>query len=154
RPNFGRIVVKLIDSEKRGLLGPGELKSRASAMLKPAKSPWKPLLAYSTNVHRGESLAQIYRFLLDYTLPVKERVFGSQKAGLELRLGCGSARDLMKASAQEAFGGFLAEKGLVPFSINAYPLLNFHARRVKEQVFRPSWAESERSRWTTVIAEI
>jgi hypothetical protein len=123
-------------------------------MPKPEKSPWKPLLAYSTNVHRGESLPDIYRFLERYTLPVKKRVFGASAAGLELRLGIGSARQLRNPGPREELKSYLAQSGLVLFSINAYPLRNFHARRVKEQVFSPSWTEAERSRWTNTIAEI
>jgi len=42
---------------------------------------------YSTNVHRSESLRQIYDFLRRYTLEVKRRVFGAAPSGLELRLG-------------------------------------------------------------------
>ncbi|MBN1441054.1 MAG: metabolite traffic protein EboE [Planctomycetes bacterium] len=115
---------------------------------------YKPILGYSTNVHRGETLEQIYRFLRDYTIPVKERVFGREPAGLELRLGIGGARDLRAAGARRRFGEFLAERGLKLFSINAYPLLDYHARRVKEKVYEPSWTEDSRARWTIAIARI
>jgi hypothetical protein len=116
---------------------------------------WTPLLGYSTNVHRGETLAQVYRFLEDYTIPIKRRVFGaSARAGLELRLGIGSARELEKRSERESFRAFLEESGLVLFSVNAFPLLDFHARRVKEKVYSPAWTEPARSRWTNVIADI
>ena len=115
---------------------------------------WRPLLAYSTNVHRGESLADVYRFLDAYTIPIRKRLFGKARAGLELRLGIGSATELKKPAQREAFRGYLEENGLVPFSINAYPLRNFHSKRVKKQVYLPSWADAQRSRWTTTIAEI
>jgi hypothetical protein len=116
---------------------------------------WTPLLGYSTNVHRGETLAQVYRFLRDYTVPIKRRVFGAAaRAGLELRLGIGSARELVKRREREAFGAFLEEHGLVLFSVNAFPLLDFHARRVKEKVYAPAWTEPARSRWTNAIADI
>ena len=90
------------------------------------------LLGYSTNVHPGEDLRQVYRSLRDYTVPIRERVFGEGPAGLELRLGIGAARDLGRRSAREEFGDFLRKSGLRIFSINAYPLLDFHQRRVKE----------------------
>lgn len=119
------------------------------------KTPnWKPLLGYSTNVHRGETLADVYQFLQSYTIPINRAVFGKQPAGLELRLGIGSAKELKPRRAREAFKAYLDANGLVCFSINAFPLLDFHARRVKEQVYLPSWAEPERSRWTIAIAEI
>ena len=120
-----------------------------------AKNPdWRPLLAYATNVHRGETLADVYGFLEKFTVPVKELVFGRRTGGVELRLGIGAARELRKPAARKAFKAFLAEKRLVVFSINAFPLLDFHAKRVKEQVYLPSWAERQRVEWTNVIAEI
>ena len=113
-----------------------------------------PLLGYSTNVHRGESLAQVYRFLKEYTIPIKNRVFGGEPAGLELRLGIGSTRDLQKRRALREFRDFLERSGLELFSINAFPLLDFHARRVKEKVYRPSWCEAQRGLWTSRIARV
>jgi hypothetical protein len=120
------------------------------------KTPrWTPLLGYSTNVHRGETLAQVYRFLGDYTVPINRRVFGAgARAGLELRLGIGSARELAKRAARERFRAFLEENGLLLFSVNAFPLLDFHARRVKEKVYAPAWTEAARGRWTNAIADI
>src|SRR5688572_30684663 len=89
------------------------------------RATWHPLIGYSTNVHRGEDLKAIRRYLREYTVPVRDRVYGrGAPAGLEL------------------------------FSISAFPLLDFHARRVKEKVYRPSWAEPERARITNDIARI
>ena len=118
------------------------------------KETYTPLIGYSTNVHRGETLKQVYRFLREYTIPIKQRVFGDRRAGLELRLGIGSAGDLQTAKSRRQFGEFLEEAGLELFSVNAFPLLDFHARRVKEKVYEPSWAKSERARWTNRIARI
>ena len=112
------------------------------------------LLGYSTNVHKGETLDQVYRFLRDFTLPIKRNVFGRGRGGLELRIGIGVARELREEAARTAFKHFLDANGLVLFSVNAFPLLDFHAPRVKERVYEPSWAEEERSRWTSLICEI
>lgn len=118
------------------------------------QSGYFPLLGYSTNVHRSENLRQIYRFLRDFTIPVRQRVWGKETAGLELRLGIGGTRDLQSARARREFGEFLAASGLRLFSINAYPLQDYHARRVKEKVYEPSWADSSRARWTIAIAKV
>ncbi|MEM7233094.1 MAG: metabolite traffic protein EboE [Planctomycetota bacterium] len=115
---------------------------------------YTPLLGYSTNVHRGETLAQVYRFLKDYTIPIRERVFGGDSCGLELRLGIGSAKELGTAKARREFKSYLDDGGLELFSVNAFPLLDFHAKRVKEKVYKPSWAEADRGRWTSRIAKI
>jgi hypothetical protein len=119
-----------------------------------AAGPGRELLvAYSTNVHPGEDLDQVYRSLRQYTLPVRDRVFGKRsQAGLELRLGIGAARELLDPGARERFGRFLEEGGLRLFSINAYPLLDFHQKRVKESVFRPPWTDPRRALWTRAIS--
>ena len=111
-------------------------------------------LGYSTNVHRSENLRQIYRFLEQYTIPVKRRVFGKYSTGLELRLGIGAATDLLRRGARQEFGGFLEDAGLEIFSINAFPLHDFQARRVKQDVYAPAGDRKERVRWTIKICSI
>jgi hypothetical protein len=118
------------------------------------RADWQPLIAYSTNVHRGGSVAAIRRYLNRYTVPIARRVLGDRPAGLELHLDMASAAELREGAARAAFRRFLSARGLFLFSINAYPLTPFHARRVKEQVYSPSWAEPERPRWTNAIADI
>jgi hypothetical protein len=120
----------------------------------PGGGPWTPQIAYSTNVHPGEDLAAVERSLREFTVPIRERVFGSAPCGLELRIGIGGARDLAARGARERFSGFLEDSRLVLFSVNAYPLTDFHARRVKETVYTPSWAEPARARWTSAIAQL
>lgn len=125
------------------------------SIMSPSESKAPALyLGYSTNVHPGENLEAVYRSLREYTLPIKQRVFGDKPSGLELRLGIGSARDLSRKRERRAFKSFLQESGLVLFSVNAYPLTDFQARRVKESVYQPSWAERARAHWTGVIARI
>ena len=123
-------------------------------MAKSRKGAFVPHIGYSTNVHGGENLKAVERSLREYTVPIRKRIFGSSGCGLELRLGMGSARDLATAKARAAFKDFLGECGLTLFSVNAYPLTDFHARRVKETVYQPSWAQAARATWTNKIAEI
>ena len=111
-------------------------------------------LGYSTNVHPGEDMKAVYRSLEEYTIPIRKRVFGSEPCGLELRLGIGSARDLATRKARLEFRDYLEESGLVLFSVNAYPLSDFHARRVKETVYQPSWRSPQRASWTSKIGRI
>ncbi len=127
---------------------------RLREVMAPAAQPRGLLLGYSTNVHPGERLSEIYRYLREYTLPVRDRVFGPRRAGLELRLGIAATRDLMARGARRDFKAFLSAADLQLFSINAYPLKPFHTRRVKEEVYRPPWNQAARARWTQAIAEI
>ena len=117
----------------------------------PGRRLW---LGYSTNVHRGETLRQVYRFLRNYSVPIKERVFGKNAAGLELRFGMPAASELLTAAARNQFRAFLAESDLELFSLNAFPLQDFQARRVKEQVYAPDWRSRERVVWTQRMARI
>lgn len=132
------------------------MKMKTSAKKRPARRrpAWKPLLGYSTNVHRGETLEQIYANLKRFTIPIRKRVFGDAESGLELHIGMSAGSELRERRARQAFGAFLKENGLQLFSVNAYPLKSFHTRRVKEQVYSPSWTEGSRCRWTILIAEI
>ncbi len=110
---------------------------------------------YSTNVHKSETLKQMYRFLEDYTIPVRKRVFGKEgRSGLELRIGIELAKELTPMQVREQFSSYLVENGLDIFSINAFPLNNFQAKKVKEQVYAPDWTTKERVHWTIEISKI
>jgi hypothetical protein len=110
---------------------------------------------YSTNVHRSESLRQIYRFLNDYTLPVNRRVLGDdRRGGLELRLGIAAATELAEEGKREELRAFLEQANTDVFSVNAFPLHDFQARRVKQKVYSPSWLDRERVMWTNRICRI
>ncbi len=111
-------------------------------------------LGYSTNVHRGETLRQVYDFLRDYSIPVARRVFGDAPAGLELRFGIEAARELGDRDARERFRAFLEQSRLELFSVNAFPLQDFQARQVKERVYAPDWRSRDRVVWTRRIAAI
>jgi sugar phosphate isomerase/epimerase len=106
------------------------------------------------NVHPGESLAQVRSAIADYAAPIRDRVFGKEIGGIELRIGIGAARDLRAPRAREEFRALLDALDLRVFSINAYPLLDFQARRVKENAYRPPWTGRVRPRWTREIAGI
>ena len=102
-------------------------------------------LGYSTNVHRGETLDQVYRFLRRYTVPIQRKVFGKSSSGLELRFGVRAATELLNREKRREFAAFLDDSGLELFSINAFPLGDFQARRVKQQVYAPDWRKRARS---------
>ncbi len=132
--------------------------SRALSSRQPPAAGRQPprdlLLAYSMNVHPGESLAEVRRALARYAVPIRDRVFGPRPGGVELRIGIGAARDLLERGAREDLRAFLGESNLHVFSINAYPLLDFQARRVKEDAYRPPWTDRARPLWTRRIARI
>lgn len=113
------------------------------------------LLTYCTNVHPGESVAEIRAALERFSVPLKAELFADRPLGLGLWLSR-TAADELCASAEvlEGFRRFLDRHGLFVFTLNAFPYGGFHGSRVKEEVFRPSWADPRRLRYTIDCAGI
>ncbi|MEM7167925.1 MAG: metabolite traffic protein EboE [Planctomycetota bacterium] len=115
------------------------------------------LLSYEMNVHRGETLRQFWRSIDDYVVPVRDRMpagIGAHGFGIAPRIGIDLAAELRTQRAQLNLRDALADRGLFAFTINAFPLQHFHARRVKEQVYAPPWNKAARATTTNAIARI
>lgn len=111
-------------------------------------------LTYCTNIHPGETWAEVRRNLETLVLPVRERVAADRPFGLGLRLSGEAARTLSHAEPLAEFRSFLAEHGLYLFTINGFPYGPFHGRPVKEAVYLPDWLDPERLRYTNQLADI
>ena len=48
----------------------------------------------------------------------------------------------------------VGSKNCYVFTINGFPYGAFHGTRVKEQVYRPDWTDSDRLSYTVVLFEI
>lgn len=110
-------------------------------------------LGYSTNVHRAERLRDVYTYLDAITVPVRERL-GVERMGIDLRLGRRLADRLASTAERRALRDGLDARGLYAFGINAFPLGDFQAERVKDDVYRPDWRDPQRLATTLAIAEI
>ena len=111
-------------------------------------------LTYCTNIHPGESWAEVRENLARYVLPVRERVAPNQSFGLGLRLSGRAARELGRGDRLEELRGFLHEHGLYVFTFNGFPYGTFHGQPVKEEVYRPDWLEEERLAYTNGLADL
>ncbi|MEZ0388188.1 MAG: metabolite traffic protein EboE, partial [Verrucomicrobium sp.] len=109
---------------------------------------------YCTNIHRGESWAQTWKTLEDYTLKVRDRVAPGQPYGIGLRLGDQASRELAEPCQMAEFQEWLEKHNCYVFTINGFPYGNFHGTRVKEQVFKPDWASKERLEYTNRLFDI
>ena len=108
-------------------------------------------ISYCTNVHPGPSLDAVLDGLRTYTGPLNEAV-GPLAAGLWL---CEPvARELDDPAALARLKDALGELGLVTYTLNAFPQGLFHAERVKEEVYRPNWADARRLDYTARCAEL
>jgi sugar phosphate isomerase/epimerase len=109
-------------------------------------------LTYCTNIHPGESWAQVFENVRTHVLAVKARVSPEQPFGVGLRLSAEAARSLREPARLAEFQTFLAQHQLYVFTINGFPYGPFHAEPVKAAVYRPDWREDERARYTEDLA--
>jgi len=108
-------------------------------------------LAYCTNIHRGESWAQTFDTLKQYTLAVRDRVSAGKPYAIGLRLGADAAYELSDADALANFRRWLDRENCYVFTINGFPYGKFHGTRVKEQVYAPDWTTHERVEYTNLL---
>lgn len=110
-------------------------------------------LGYCTNVHPGRSVAEVYRGLSDYAVPVQRRWGGPMGVGLWFAQ---PVVDEILARPGEVgrLKSWLAERSLHCYTMNAFPYGDFHKDRVKEQVYLPDWSDPLRADYTLRCAEI
>ncbi|MEO6528119.1 MAG: metabolite traffic protein EboE [Gemmatimonadaceae bacterium] len=113
-----------------------------------------PHLTYCTNIHPGESWAEVRDNLVRYLVPVRERFAPGAPFGVGLRLSAESAEALDDPEALEELREFLRAHDLYVFTINGFPYGPFHGRPVKEAVYRPDWLQPERLAYTNRLADI
>lgn len=111
-------------------------------------------LTYCTNIHAGETLAEVRAGLARYLPPIKAAVSPEAPFGVGLRLGHAAAEGLRDPAALEALKGFLADGGYYVFTLNGFPYGPFHGRAVKENAYRPDWSEPERLAYTDHLADV
>jgi sugar phosphate isomerase/epimerase len=114
-------------------------------------------LSYCTNVHPGQTVAEVEAGLDEYTVKV------AQSFGQPLAAGLWLAKPvvdelLSTPDGARRFADNLRGRGLTCHTLNAFPFGDFHSARVKENVYLPDWATAERQRYTeqcaTVLAEL
>ncbi len=115
---------------------------------------WHPAdIAYCSNVHGGESVAEIKRNLRMFIQPVRQqRRLKTMATGLWI--SGAAARDLQDAEVLADFQHEMDSSGLSLTSINGFPYGDFHRQQVKESVYLPDWADSDRLQYTKNLADI
>ncbi len=117
-------------------------------------------LAYCTNIHPAETWDATAAVLRTHVLGVRDRLRetgdlspdGSFAIGL--RLSALAARELLAGDHLPRFRDWLAETDTYVCSINGFPYGSFHGTRVKEQVFKPDWADPARLAYTRDLFHI
>jgi hypothetical protein len=105
-------------------------------------------VGYCTNVHAGADLDATRRNLAEHALAVKQRLGPQQPLGIGLWLSASAAASLREAGRLDEFSAWLADVGLVPFTLNGFPYGDFHQEVVKHNVYRPTWRDPARLDYT------
>ncbi len=111
-------------------------------------------LTYCTNIHPGETWAEVRTNLEKYLPEAKASLTPDADLGVGLRLSAIAARELAKDEARAAFKDFLRAEGLYVFTLNGFPYGEFHGTPVKENVYLPDWRTPERLDYTNRLADI
>jgi len=117
-------------------------------------APGAPHLTYCTNIHPGESWAEVQENLRRHVTAVRDRAAGGGPFGVGLRLSARAAAELGAPGELEALRDFCARERLYVFTINGFPYGQFHGAPVKERVYLPDWMDEERFAYTERLAEI
>ena len=107
-----------------------------------------------TNIHPGETWAEVRDNLERFLPAVKRQVSPGQDFGVGLRLSAASADALRDPETFTALRELLAANGLYVFTINGFPYGPFHGVRVKEEVYQPDWRDEARLAYTDKLATL
>src|SRR5271170_6981221 len=83
-------------------------------------------LAYSTNIHRGETWSETFDSLKNHALAVREKVCPREPFAIGLRLGNQAAIELSERKILLQFQHWLEKNDCYVFTINGFPFGNFH----------------------------
>jgi len=111
-------------------------------------------LCYCLNLHPAEDLAGVRRGVEEITLALASRLGVRDGFGLGSWLAAAVAMPLGAGEGLEDYAGFVRDRGLDPFTYNAFPFGGFHRPGLKAGVFRPTWAETERVVYTASVARV
>ncbi|HEY9771427.1 MAG TPA: metabolite traffic protein EboE [Coleofasciculaceae cyanobacterium] len=111
-------------------------------------------LTYCTNIHPGESWAEVASNLKQYLPQLKKRLSPDHQFGIGLRLADIAARELLTGDNLIQFQTWLQKQDLYVFTLNGFPYGGFHHQVVKDRVYAPDWSTRERLDYTLRLIEI
>jgi len=114
----------------------------------------EPHLTYCTNIHAGESWAEVKGAVDDQVTAVKRAVAGDAAFGVGLRLSARAAAELSDPEELSRFRAMLDARNMYVFTINGFPYGAFHGTRVKERVYLPDWLDDARLSYTALLGDL
>ncbi|MCR4318472.1 MAG: metabolite traffic protein EboE [Planctomycetes bacterium] len=116
-------------------------------------------LSYCTNVHAAEGYDGFLSMIESFPVQVIERVLSECKIPENVSIGAGlwfprdvTQKELARTFDYERFRNLVESKKLNVTGLNGFPYANFHAEKVKHDVFRPGWDDRLRPRYTRECA--
>jgi sugar phosphate isomerase/epimerase len=111
-------------------------------------------LTYCSNIHPGETWAEVRRNLGEHVPAVRARLALDRPFGIGLRLSAQAAGTLAQPEVMRELRDFLAREQLYVFTLNGFPYGTFHGTRVKEDVYLPDWRDERRLTYTNQLADL
>lgn len=113
------------------------------------------ILGYCTNVHAGVTFDEIRTNLLQYAVPVKQRVSPDAPMGVGLWFSVEAARYATQHPVALAeLRSWMQGMGLMVYTLNGFPYGDFHEPVVKTKVYTPDWTTPERYNYTLMLAKL
>jgi len=100
-------------------------------------------LCYSMNVHPGEGLDDTLAAIESTVVPLRDRLGAKGAFAVGLRLARRAVEETESRAGE--LKELLDRHRLVAVTANAFPYGDFHAGRVKEEVYRPDWTDGRRA---------
>ena len=98
-------------------------------------------LTYCSNIHAGESWAEVRRRAGARAAAVRRHLGAAGPFAIGLRLSARAAEELEQPTALDEFRAFLRDGDYYVPTINGFPFGAFHGERVKENVYLPDWRD-------------
>ncbi|QMU31280.1 metabolite traffic protein EboE [Adhaeribacter radiodurans] len=111
-------------------------------------------LTYCTNIHPGETWAEVFESLKTYVLPIKAHLSPDKPFGIGLRLSDRASKDIITQNYLAEFKFWLQQNGLYIFTMNGFPFGGFHGQVVKDAVHHPDWTTEARLEYTQRLSRI
>lgn len=111
-------------------------------------------LMYCTNIHPGETWAEVFDGLRTYLPAIKARVSPAGPLAVGLRLSALACHELEQGTYLADFRAWLDAQGLYVPLLNGFPYGGFHGQVVKDHVHRPDWTTPDRLAYTQGLARV
>jgi sugar phosphate isomerase/epimerase len=110
-------------------------------------------LTYCSNIHPGESWADVLLNLNAHAIAVKKRVSADQSFPLGLRISHQATQEIGSQQIQD-FHQWCRDHDCYLLTINGFPYGTFHHTPVKAAVYDPDWRSLERVVYTNRLADL